>query len=483
MRRPGAVLLVSCYELGRPPQSVAWALGFLTRAGFAPTVQDLAVESLDVERVRRARFVAISVPMHTALRIGMQVARRVRAINEACTICFFGHYALLHAELLLRPGADEPPLADEVLGGEMEEKLVGLARGSAFPTSSAPEQPTAHATAAATPTALEPTTPHDTAAVARTPLAAAILERLDFATPSREALPGLDRYAHLVHDGGHALAGHVESSRGCLHHCRHCPIPPVYGGKLFVVPRATVLEDVRNQVRAGARHITFGDADFLNGPTHSLRIAREMHAEFPDLTFDFTAKVEHVLRHRDVVAELGELGALFMVSAVESLSDRVLEILDKGHTRADVFEALSILRDAGIVMRPSLLPFTPWSTYDDFRDLLDFAERENLIEQIDPVQFTIRLLVPKGSLLATHPEMEPHTGAFDERHLTYAWVHPDPQMDALQSELSRLVEEATSRGEDSVETFYRIRVAAGSAARAPRRRHQRPPRLTESWFC
>ncbi|UCE04297.1 MAG: radical SAM protein [Candidatus Latescibacterota bacterium] len=483
MRRPGAVLLVSCYELGRPPQSVAWALGFLTRAGFAPAVQDLAVESLDTERVRQARFVAISVPMHTALRIGMQVARRFREINEACTICFFGHYAILHAEMLLRPRAGGSPLADAVLGGEMEEKLVELVREGALSTSSTPEQPAARDATVAKPGALVHTTPHDAAAVTRTPPPAAILERLDFATPSREALPSLDRYAHLVHDTGHAVAGHVESSRGCLHHCRHCPIAPIYAGRLFVVPRDTVLEDVRNQVRAGARHITFGDADFLNGPAHSLRIAREMHAEFPDLTFDFTAKVEHIRRHRDVVAELGQLGALFMVSAVESLNDRVLAILDKGHTQADVYEALSILRDAHIVMRPSLLPFTPWSTFGDFIELLDFAERENLIEQIDPVQFTIRLLVPHGSVLADHPEMKPHRGAFDEEHLSYKWVHPDPRMDALQSQLSRLVEEATSRGEDPEVTFYRIRLAAASTAKAPRRRRQRPPRLTESWFC
>ncbi len=32
-----------------------------------------------------------------------------------------------------------------------------------------------------------------------------------------------------------------------------------------------------------ARHITFGDPDFLNGPGHSLAIARALHAEFPEV--------------------------------------------------------------------------------------------------------------------------------------------------------------------------------------------------------
>jgi Na+(H+)/acetate symporter ActP len=66
-----------------------------------------------------------------------------------------------------------------------------------------------------------------------------------------------------------------------------------------------------------------------------------MHAEFPHLTFDFTAKVEHLLKHRHLLAELRECGCAFAVSAFESTSDLVLEKLDKGHTRADMVVALA----------------------------------------------------------------------------------------------------------------------------------------------
>ncbi|MFQ5601220.1 MAG: radical SAM protein, partial [Candidatus Krumholzibacteriia bacterium] len=318
LKRSGAVLLVSCYELGHQPQAVALPLAFLERAGYAPAALDLAVQSLDMQKIREARFVGISVPMHTALRLGVKVARRIREVNPGCHVCFYGNYALLHAESLLHR------LADSILGGEFEARLVELvdALGEGR--------------------CLEPGLP------ARLLPA---LERLDFPVPSRRALPGIEHYAHLDHGGRHRVAGHVEASRGCLHRCRHCPIPAVYAGRLFVVPRESVLEDVRNQVRSGAAHITFGDADFLNGPSHSLRVVRAMHEEFPDLSFDFTAKVEHVLAHRRLMPELGRLGAVFMVTAVESLSDRVLSILDKRHTRADVFDARAILRDAGIAMR------------------------------------------------------------------------------------------------------------------------------------
>src|SRR5206468_6829843 len=139
--------------------------------------------------------------------------------------------------------------------------------------------------------------------------------------------------------------------------------------------------------------------DFLSGPTHSLRIVRTMRERFPHLTFDFTAKVEHLLKYRSLLREFAGLGCIFIVSAVESLSDTVLANLEKGHTRADVYEALRVVRGAGIVLRPSLLAFTPWTTLDDYIEMLEFVESEGLTECIDLIQYAVRLLIPPGSAL------------------------------------------------------------------------------------
>ena len=46
-----------------------------------------------------------------------------------------------------------------------------------------------------------------------------------------------------------------------------------------------------------------------------------MHAAYPNLTFDFTAKVEHILKHRKHFPEFAQLGCRFVISAVESLSE------------------------------------------------------------------------------------------------------------------------------------------------------------------
>jgi radical SAM superfamily enzyme YgiQ (UPF0313 family) len=442
---------------------VASPLGFLERAGFRPAAVDLAAERLDPAAVARARLVAISVPMHTALRLGVRALAAVRAANPRAHVCLYGLYATLNAEHLLAHGADS------VLGGEVEQRLVDLAQ--ALERGERPAPP-------------------------RGP----VLERLAFGVPSRTALPALARYAPIDRgDGRLEVAGYTEASRGCLHACRHCPIPPVYGGRFFALPREVVLEDIRRQVAEGARHITFGDPDFFNGPTHGVRLARALHAEFPEVTFDATIKVEHLLRHRDLVPALVESGCAFVVTAVESLNDTVLANLAKGHTRADVLEVLALARATGLVLRPTLVPFTPWETLRSYLDLFEVVDAEGLVEHIDPVHYTLRLLVPPGSLLIESDAMRPYVGDLDPARFTHRWVHPDPRMDALQGEVTALVERSLRAGEAPAETFEAMWEAArcagasslASAVPAPRRRvraggapgARRPPRLGEAWFC
>jgi radical SAM superfamily enzyme YgiQ (UPF0313 family) len=464
MRAPGEILLIACYELGHQPLAVAWPAAFLERAGYHPAVLDLSVEPLDPDKVTRARFIAVSVPMHTALRLGVAVTARLRELNPSAHVCFYGHYARLNATELLEGSADS------VLAGEVEDELVALVREVETPRG---------AGAGATPGP----------AAARAP-SRTVHAKLAFPVPARGALPSLKKYARMERDGRQEIAAYVEASRGCKHVCRHCPIPPIYGGRFFVVPVETVLADVRQQVAAGAAHVTFGDPDFLNGPRHALAVARALHAEFPAVTFDFTAKVEHLLRQRAHLAELAALGCAFVVSAAESLDDRVLGYLAKGHTRADLVAALRATRAAGIALRPTWVAFTPWTTLDGYREWLDFLAEEALVDHVDPVQYGIRLLVPPGSLLLELPEMRRHLGEQVRGGFHHRWRHPDPRVDRLADDVAALVAGAAERDEDAAETFERVRaLAAAAAGVAPPRPlalppdRRRPPRLTEPWFC
>ena len=297
--------------------------------------------------------------------------------------------------------------------------------------------------------------------------------------PVRDLLPPLDRYTRLAIGDEQRLVGSVVASRGCAHRCRHCPVPVVFDGRVVRLDQDAVLADVAQLVEAGAQHISLGDPDFLNAPPHSRRIVAALHERFPEITFDCTVKVEHVLRHAELWPAFAAAGCLFVVSAFESVDDRVLTRLDKGHTAADAARAVDVLRAAGIDVRPSWLPFTPWTTRDDMVALLDFAYDHDLVGSVDPVQYSVRLLLPRGSLLLEHPDLTPFLGPWDEERSTFAWVHPDPAIDALQRTLATLVED----GDDTVELYQRVRKAVGAPPVDVSAVTTGRPRLTESWFC
>lgn len=466
MRAPGDILLISCYELGHQPFHLASLCAMLQHAGYSPVPIDTAVETLTDEVIMQARFVGISVPMHTALRLGQQIALHVRAINPSAHICFYGLYALLNADYLLQD------TIDSAIGGEYEQPILHLL--------------------SALESGVMDAIPGVPGIRTRQFASGPWIERTAFVVPDRQDLPTLDRYARLETNGSLQLAGYTETTRGCKHTCQHCPITPIYHGRFFVVPSAIVLADIRAQVAQGAQHITFGDPDFFNGPGHALRITRAMHAEFPQLTFDATIKIEHLLKQRHLLPELKSLGCAFIVSAVESINDNALHHLDKGHTKADVIAAFELMEQVGIPLRPSLMPFSPWETLESYLELLNFFEEHQLLEHIDPVHFSIRLLLPPGSALLDDEGVHEWLGELEPEAYTYRWQHPDPRMDSLQQTVHAIVEQGETRQADPIETFFHLKAVTlavlGQDFNVPAAvqnygTRKVLPHLTESWFC
>lgn len=445
-------LLLSTYELGRPPYGLASAAAWLEDSGCAVRCIDLSRDALPPGALAESQLIALHLPMHTATRLAARLMPRLRAESPGAAIGVFGLYAPLNEPLFRSLGASF------VLGGECEEALAAFARRLRERGSSRQAEPVVS------------------------------LGRIAFRVPSRAGLPGPARYARVrLSSGEERLAGATEASRGCKHRCRHCPVVPVYGGRFRVVPAEVVLADIAQQVEAGARHITFGDPDFWNGIAHARRVALAVGRRFPGLTFDVTIKIEHLLRHGRHLPELREAGCILVTSAVESFDDRVLALLEKGHTGGDVERAAVALRESGIGFSPTFIPFTPWTTARGYRELLERIAALELEAAVAPVQLAVRLLLPAGSRMLELPGIRAIAGPFDPEALVHPWRHADPRMDALQASVRERIEEGARAGETREETFARVRQLAG--ARAPGAAGQTaPPRgpapyLTEPWFC
>ena len=488
---PFPVVLVSPYELGRQPFGLAEAAAWLRDAGFEARCVDLSRERLEPSLLRDAGLVAVHLPMHTAGRIAAAAFGRLRELAPRARLAVFGLYAPVNEAYFRELGAEA------VLGGEIEPALVAFAHacredgaragtgngngnegaGSPAGRRTRPE----HGEGRGSPGPVPSTGGRESAA--RT----IHLGKIEFRVPDRSGLPPLPSYARLeLPDGEERTVGFAEASRGCKHLCRHCPIVPVYDGRFRVVPRDVVLADIRQQVAAGAEHISFGDPDFFNGPTHALRIVEAMHAEHPWLTFDATIKVEHLLRHRAHLAPLRDAGCLFITSAVEAVDDAILARLRKNHTTADFEAATGLMREVGIALAPTFVAFTPWTTLAGYRDLLERIAALGLVASVPPVQLSIRLLVPDGSRLLELPEVRDLVGPFDRALLGWPWRHPDPRVDRLQARVAELVESGSehAREETFAEAWRIAHAALGETAPAlPRDLGVPIPRHSEPWYC
>lgn len=438
------IVLISTYDLGHQPFGLASPAAWLRERGHEVTCVDLAVTPLPSLVVRQAEAIAFFIPMHTATRLAADAIGKVKLLNPAARLFAYGLYAPTNAEYLRGLGVEA------AIGGEFEAGLVEAIEGR----SSRPSL--------------------------------TVLDRLQFRQPDRVGLPPLSRYSKLHFGGRLRSVGYTEASRGCKHLCRHCPVVPVYEGTFRVVQRDIVLEDIRRLVAAGAEHITFGDPDFFNGPTHGLRIVEELHRQFPTVSYDVTIKIEHLLAEASKLPVLRDTGCLMVTTAVESVDDRTLAILDKGHTRAGFIETVHRCRELRLTLAPTFIPFTPWTTREGYRDLLGLLLELKLVDSVSPIQLALRLLVPPGSKLLGQAEMDSYLTHFDPAALLHRWKHPDPSMDALAARVLSLVSREQKQRVCRRDIFAQIWAEAADEP-LPESFHLLPraaiPYMDEPWYC
>ena len=469
------VVLVSTYELGAQPLGCAAPAAALRAAGHEVRMHDLAVESWPEDDFTWAQAVAISVPMHTALRLGLSAVKRLRREHPGLPVALHGLYA---------------PVASISLDFELRDLLCAKDSESAL---------VAWASLLEEPQNLGPSKKDGERDAVRVELAGANRTKAGrpfTGVPYRDGLPDLSRYARLLWNGSEHLVGSVEATRGCHHRCRHCPVPVIYKGRTSPIELADLMCDIDNLVDAGAEHIHFADPDFLSRPAHANRVVDALHKNHDGVSFDITVKVSHILEHLELWEKFASAGLCFVISAFESTSDVVLSRLDKGHTAIDAAEAVDVLRTVGVEIRPSLLPFTPWTKRADLLELFDFVAANDLVFNVDAIQYGIRLLLPPGSLLLEEqdPVLSACLGSFDEQGLGITWRSPDPLLDDIASALAALAERAESLGWAPEVAYAELRALLYSmlgridpglpAIRSiPGGRGTHRPRLSEAWFC
>jgi hypothetical protein len=221
-----------------------------------------------------------------------------------------------------------------------------------------------------------------------------------------------------------------------------------------------------------------------------MELVEAFHREFPEVTYDVTIKIEHLRKYEGHVSKLKETGCLFVISAVESVDDAFLKILDKGHTREDFLHVVRNFRDLGLTLHPTFVPFSPWTTMVSYIALLEVIQAEGLVENVAPIQLGIRLLIPEGSRLLELEEVRRLVGTFDPQLLFYPWKHADARLDELSETVQALAAEGDRRKDSRSVVFQRIWKATHDVAGLETPNIQQPrlsgaavPFLSEPWYC
>ena len=304
--------------------------------------------------------------------------------------------------------------------------------------------------------------------------------------PDRTILPSITDYSHIVDGSNNLIAGSVETTYGCKHECTHCPVPIEFKGMFKTFGTEKIITDVTNQVEEGAKHISFNDPDFFNGPKHALKILQLLNEKHPSITYDSTIKVEHILKYPDYFQELKNLNMLFVISAFETTNDHVLNILQKNHSFNDLNKAVELSLENKIDIRPTWMPFSPWTEQNDLISIIKLIENYKLRETVDPIQLTIKLLVPKNSLILKRPEMKEYLLDYDPSSFSYAWKYKFPNIDNIQNELFTYVLQHESENEyaqylglvDILESHTNE-----TLLNSERYSQRIVPKLSETWFC
>ena len=304
--------------------------------------------------------------------------------------------------------------------------------------------------------------------------------------PDRTILPSITDYSHIVDGSNNLIAGSVETTYGCKHECTHCPVPIEFKGMFKTFGTEKIITDVTNQVEEGAKHISFNDPDFFNGPKHALKILQLLNEKHPSITYDSTIKVEHILKYPDYFQELKNLNMLFVISAFETTNDHVLNILQKNHSFNDLNKAVELSLENNIDIRPTWMPFSPWTEQNDLISIIKLIENYKLRETVDPIQLTIKLLVPKNSLILKKPEMKEYLLDYDPASFSYAWQYKFPNIDNIQNELFTYVLQHESENEytqylglvDILESHTNE-----TLLNSEKYSQRIVPKLSETWFC
>lgn len=199
--------------------------------------------------------------------------------------------------------------------------------------------------------------------IARTPERRRTRTLDEFPLPARELLLGQATYTPED-------MGLLMTSRGCPFACAYCAIT-VWGRRMAYRSVENVVTEMRRvKARYGTRQFAFKDDTFTLNRRRVVELCERLIAERLDVNWDCNTRVNLV--DEPLLRLMRRAGCNEIKFGIESGSDRVLGILDKGITRDDARRMARLMRKVGLLWSGYFMMGLPGETAADVRQTLDF---------------------------------------------------------------------------------------------------------------
>lgn len=331
------------------PYSVLPLAQTLAAGGFRPVIVDRRVEPDPddqlAQQLQDAVFVGISAMSGYQIRDGLEVARRVRALRPDLPIVWGGWHPTILPEQTVRH-----PLVDLVVVGRAERRIVELGR-----------RLVAHGPI------------DDLAGIARQHEANPVFTGYPPATPLEDDAQQYENFipiASYINPSTRAVG--YFSGHGCAFRCGFCS-RHFMTNRYSPYPVEKVLADIRYFKNTyGLQRVHFQDDNLFLDPHRALAIAEALVASETSITWwanvraDVLPKLKPHERHL-----LVQSGMRTLFIGVESASQRLLDLMNKGIAADDILHTAQVMRESRTTLSLSYMFGVPGDDLDALRVTVD----------------------------------------------------------------------------------------------------------------